>query len=105
MTGGIYIPAQLPSPWVSRSQEHIVVTINYRLNIFGSEYPSQFWPLASELGSNLLLIVMADPMSRALNDTSLSLLDVRAAAEWVRENIEAFGGDPDNIMVRVLTQD
>lgn len=37
VTGGIYIPSQLPSPWVSRSQEHIVVTINYRVNIFGSE--------------------------------------------------------------------
>lgn len=40
-----------------------------------------------------------DPKSRALNDTSLTLLDVRAAAEWVHENIEAFGGDRDNIMV------
>lgn len=36
ITGGIEIPSQLPSPWVSRSQEHIVVTINYRANIFGS---------------------------------------------------------------------
>jgi carboxylesterase type B len=35
-TGGIWIPSQLPSQWVSRSQEHIVVTINYRVNIFGS---------------------------------------------------------------------
>ncbi|KAL7657172.1 hypothetical protein ACMYSQ_006223 [Aspergillus niger] len=75
VTGGIEIPSQLPSPWVSRSQEHIVVTINYRANIFGN------------------------PKSRALNDTSLTLLDVRAAAEWVHENIEAFGGDRDNIML------
>jgi carboxylesterase type B len=37
VSGGIEIPSQLPSHWVSRSQEHIVVTINYRLNIFGSE--------------------------------------------------------------------
>lgn len=36
-TGGIGVPSQLPSQWVSRSQEHIVVTINYRLNIFGSK--------------------------------------------------------------------
>ena len=35
-TGGIDVPSQLPSQWVSRSQEHIVVTINYRVNIFGS---------------------------------------------------------------------
>ena len=37
ITGGINIPSQLPSAWVSRSQEHIVVTINYRVNIFGSK--------------------------------------------------------------------
>ncbi|KAL4975301.1 Alpha/Beta hydrolase protein [Aspergillus desertorum] len=75
LTGGIDIPSQVPEQWVSRSQEHIVVTINYRVNIFGN------------------------PKSRALNETSLSLLDVRAAVEWVSENIEAFGGDPKNIML------
>ncbi|RDW83643.1 uncharacterized protein DSM5745_03969 [Aspergillus mulundensis] len=73
--GGIDIPSQVPEQWVSRSQEHIVVTINYRVNIFGN------------------------PKSRALDETSLSLLDVRAAVEWVSENIEAFGGDPENIML------
>ncbi|KAJ6018316.1 hypothetical protein N7451_001695 [Penicillium sp. IBT 35674x] len=75
VTGGIEVPSQLPSHWVSRSQEHIVVTINYRLNIFGN------------------------PKSKALKETSLTLLDVRAAVEWVWENIEAFGGDPENIML------
>ncbi|KAL4896935.1 Alpha/Beta hydrolase protein [Aspergillus ambiguus] len=75
LTGGIDIPSQLPPQWVSRSQEHIVVTINYRVNIFGN------------------------PKSRALKETSLSLLDVRAAVEWVHENIRAFGGDPENIML------
>ncbi|KAJ5925762.1 hypothetical protein N7454_007272 [Penicillium verhagenii] len=52
VTGGIEVPSQLPSHWVSRSQEHIVVTINYRLNIFGN------------------------PKSKALKDTSLTLLDL-----------------------------
>ncbi|KAJ5666820.1 hypothetical protein N7462_011229 [Penicillium macrosclerotiorum] len=75
ITGGIEIPSQLPANWVSRSQQHIVVTINYRVNIFGN------------------------PKSRALKDTSLTLLDVRAAVEWAHENIEAFGGDSDNIML------
>lgn len=36
VTGGVDIPSQLPTNWVSRSQEHIVVTINHRANIFGS---------------------------------------------------------------------
>ncbi|KAL4948838.1 alpha/beta-hydrolase [Aspergillus filifer] len=75
ITGGVNIPSQLPSNWVSRSQEHIVVTINYRANIFGN------------------------PMSRALETNSLTLLDVRAAVEWVHKNIENFGGDRDNIML------
>lgn len=40
MIGGIEVPSQLPSNWVSNSQEHIVVTINYRVNIFGSKIAS-----------------------------------------------------------------
>ncbi|KAK9772574.1 putative Carboxylesterase type B domain-containing protein [Seiridium cardinale] len=75
VTGGINIASQLPTNWVSRSQEHIVVTINYRVNIFGN------------------------PKSRALNETSLTLLDIRAAVEWVSANIELFGGDKDNILL------
>ncbi|RAH85436.1 alpha/beta-hydrolase [Aspergillus japonicus CBS 114.51] len=75
ITGGIDIPSQLPAHWVSRSQEHIVITINYRSNIFGN------------------------PKSRALNETSLTLLDVRAAVEWAYENIESFGGNAENIML------
>ncbi|RAH52034.1 alpha/beta-hydrolase [Aspergillus piperis CBS 112811] len=75
VTGGTEVPSQLPSNWVSNSKEHIVVTINYRVNIFGN------------------------PKSKALTETSLTLLDVRAAVEWVAENIRAFGGDPDNIML------
>ncbi|KAF3403509.1 Acetylcholinesterase [Penicillium rolfsii] len=73
--GGIWIPAHMPTQWVSRSQEHIAIALNYRVNIFGN------------------------PKSRALKETSLSLLDVRAAVEWIHENIEAFGGDPDNIFL------
>ncbi|KAI2791820.1 hypothetical protein POX_c04699 [Penicillium oxalicum] len=73
--GGIAIPAHIPAQWVSRSQQHIAITMNYRVNIFGN------------------------PRSRALNETSLSLLDVRGAVEWVHENIEAFGGDPQNIFL------
>ncbi|ETS76618.1 hypothetical protein PFICI_12005 [Pestalotiopsis fici W106-1] len=75
VTGGINIASQLPTNWVSRSQEHVAITINYRVNVFGN------------------------PKSRALDETSLTLLDVRAAVEWVSDNIELFGGDKDNIML------
>ncbi|KAF2226115.1 carboxylesterase [Elsinoe ampelina] len=70
VTGGINIPTQIPSNWVHRSQKHIVVTLNYRVNIFS--YPN----------------------ARGLNNTNFSIQDQRAAVEWVSENIRAFGGDP-----------
>lgn len=41
-------------------------------------------------------------MSRAVETNSLTLLDVRAAVEWVYKNIENFGGDQENIMVNEI---
>ncbi|KAH8660351.1 Alpha/Beta hydrolase protein [Xylariales sp. PMI_506] len=74
VTGGIDIPTQLPANFVHRSQRHIVVTINYRVNIFGT------------------------PNARGLkNVTNLAVLDQRMAVEWVSENIANFGGDPSRI--------
>lgn len=73
--GGIDIPWQMPTSWVERSQSHIVVTINYRLNIFG-------FPNARGLAGG---------------HQNLGILDQRAALEWVRDNIAAFGGDPTRI--------
>ncbi|KAK6063899.1 chlorogenic acid esterase precursor [Seiridium cupressi] len=73
--GGIDIPWQMPTSWVERSQSHIIVTINYRLNIFG-------FPNAQGLGNG---------------EQNLGILDQRAALEWVRDNIAAFGGDPNRI--------
>lgn len=71
VTGGINIPTQLPAHWVSLSQSHIVVTTNYRVNIFGF------------------------PNARGLNgSTNFAFQDQRLAVEWVSENIAAFGGDP-----------
>ncbi|KAJ5618937.1 carboxylesterase [Penicillium lagena] len=74
-SNGVDVPGQIPAPWVNRSQEHIVVTINYRLNIFGF------------------------PNARALDSPNLAILDQRLALEWVHENIAAFGGDPESIMM------
>ena len=51
----------------------VFVAINYRLNVFGFFADGEH--------------------SRG----GLGLLDQYAAIEWVRRNIEAFGGDPDNI--------
>jgi acetylcholinesterase len=75
--GGVDIPWQFPPSWVERTQSHIVVTINYRLTIFGF------------------------PRSRGLPDDqqNLGLYDQRVALEWARDNIAAFGGDPERIML------
>lgn len=72
-TGGVDISYQMPTDWIERTQSHLVVTINYRLNIFGF------------------------PNARGLTDQNLGMLDQRAALEWVRDNIVQFGGDPEKI--------
>lgn len=54
----------------------VFVTFNYRLNGFGYLQTSR------------------DPGS-----ANLGLLDQIAALRWVRDNIAAFGGDPDNVTV------
>ncbi|KAF4119411.1 Carboxylesterase family [Geosmithia morbida] len=58
----------------------IVVAIGYRLNVFGF--------LAGET-----LLEESDGVSAG----NFGLWDQRLAAEWVRENISFFGGDPGNI--------
>ncbi len=59
-----------------RRGDVVVVTINYRLGALG------FLHLDDEESS-----------------ANLGLLDQIAALEWVRDNIEAFGGDPDKVTI------
>ena len=60
----------------------MVVSMNYRLNVFGF--------LATEA------MVAEDPHHSAGN---FALLDQIQALTWVKENISAFGGDPNNITI------
>ena len=60
----------------------IVVSMNYRLGIFGFFVHPE---LAKESGHN------------AAGD--YGLLDQTAALRWVRDNIAAFGGDPGNVTI------
>lgn len=69
------VPAQIPTQWVQRTQDHIVLSFNYRVNIFGH------------------------PNAAGLEDQNVGLLDQRAAVEWAKDNIAAFGGDPDRIII------
>lgn len=77
MAGGQDVPYQIPANWVQDSQEHIVVTFNYRLNIFG-------FPNAAAFAGD----------STKQNP---GLLDQKLAIQWVKDYISYFGGDPERI--------
>lgn len=57
----------------------VYVSINYRLGLFGYLYLGEL--LGEEYAAS----------------GSLGLMDQIAALQWVRDNVAAFGGDPDNI--------
>ncbi|HPT79518.1 MAG TPA: carboxylesterase family protein [Candidatus Atribacteria bacterium] len=59
----------------------VVVTVNYRLNVFGFMCHPEITAEAPDAPANF------------------GLLDQRAGLLWVRRNIAAFGGDPDNITI------
>ncbi|KAF2014736.1 cholinesterase precursor [Aaosphaeria arxii CBS 175.79] len=60
--------------YLTDAEDVLVVTVNYRLGIFG-------FSGAPGLQQNA------------------ALLDQRSAVEWVRDNIEGFGGDPRRIVI------
>ena len=64
-----------------RRGDVVVVTINHRLNVFGHLY-------LGELGG-----------PEFASSGLAGMLDAVLALEWVRDNIEAFGGDPGNVMI------
>lgn len=58
----------------------VIVTVNHRLNVFGYLY--------------------LDPYGEQFaGSANAGIMDLVAALEWVRDNIEAFGGDPDNVLI------
>jgi para-nitrobenzyl esterase len=59
----------------------VLVTLNHRLNAFGYLY-------LAELGG-----------AKFADSGNVGQLDLIAALEWVRENVEAFGGDPGNVTI------
>ncbi|KAK2812227.1 hypothetical protein FQN50_001585 [Emmonsiellopsis sp. PD_5] len=77
--GGRYTTGDTNTPfyngkYFAEAQDVVVVTVNYRINIFG-------FPGAPGQTQNL------------------GLLDQRLAVEWVRDNAKAFGGDPKRITI------
>ena len=59
----------------------VVVTVNYRLNLFGFLAHPDLTKEQPDAPSNF------------------GLLDQQAGLKWVKRNITAFGGDPDNITI------
>lgn len=65
---------------LAKKGDVVVVSINHRLNILGF----------------LDLSAYGEKYKTSANN---SILDMRLALEWVRDNIENFGGDPNNVTI------
>jgi para-nitrobenzyl esterase len=84
--GGAFTAGQGSTPWYSGSRlaangDVVVVTINYRLGTLG------FLHLDGVLGTGFE------------GSGNNGIRDQIAAIRWVKDNIAAFGGDPDRIMI------
>lgn len=65
---------------LARKHDVVAISVNHRLNAFGFLY-------LAHLGG------------RYATASNAGMLDVVAALEWIRDNIAAFGGDPQNVTV------
>jgi para-nitrobenzyl esterase len=66
---------------LAKTGDVVVVTINHRLNVFG------FTSLAETFGSEFA------------SSSAVGLLDIVASLQWVRQNIDRFGGDPNLVTI------
>lgn len=74
--------AALPATALAKETNAVIVSINHRLGLLGfNALPALRHGTAEE------------------NSGNFGLLDIRAALEWVKENAEAFGGNPENITI------
>ncbi|HEX2561343.1 carboxylesterase/lipase family protein [Phenylobacterium sp.] len=85
MHGGGFTTGSGSSVWyegvnIAKKQDVVIVTINHRLNVFGycdlSAYGDQY-----------------------AASGNVGMLDCVAALQWVRDNIERFGGDPSRVLI------
>lgn len=66
---------------LSKRGDVVVVTVNHRINVFG-------------------FLHLADLAGEAYAGSGMAgMLDIVLALAWVRDNIEAFGGNPDNVTI------
>ena len=84
--GGSFVTGSGSTPWYNGTSfaangDTVVVTINYRLGALGFLYLAEY---------------AGEEYATSGNN---GLLDQIAALTWVRENIAAFGGDPENVTI------
>ena len=84
--GGGFVTGSSSAPGIEGTNlaqrgDVVVVSMNHRLNLFGHLY------LEGLDGG------------RYADAGNVGMLDLVAALEWVRQNIEAFGGDPGNVTI------
>jgi para-nitrobenzyl esterase len=65
---------------LARRGDVVVVSLNHRLNVLG-------------------YLNLAQYGDRYASSANLGMLDIVAALEWVRDNIERFGGDPGTVTI------
>ncbi|MDE8732282.1 carboxylesterase family protein [Eubacteriales bacterium DFI.9.88] len=82
LTGSNRIPYYCNDKFAADCRDLVFVNINYRLGNFGS-----------------MDLTIFDQKGEYRDAPNLQTLDQMAAVKWVYENIEAFGGDPENITV------
>ncbi len=80
--GGAFLFGSGTGPWISgkrHAHDHgiVVVTLNYRLGLLGGLYLGDQDPTLS----------------------NFAIQDQIEALRWIRQNISAFGGDPDNVTI------
>ena len=83
--GGAFVVGSTRNTWYNGARlaargDVVVVSINYRLGAWGFLSLPSFGPAYA-------------------GSANAALLDQVAALEWVRANIESFGGDPDNVTI------
>eukprot|EP00941_MAST-03F_sp_MAST-3F-sp1_P003191 g3191.t1 len=84
--GGCFVGGNSYNPsggYLADERDVVVVSISYRLNVFGY------------LGGNQRLASRDDHGSSG----NYGQLDQRLALQWIQDNIEAFGGDKNNVFL------